>query len=282
MLINWELKNNSFMKIHTYLSLLIVSLLMTSCGSYKENLYMQNEEMLQQSAHTNLYDVHIMPKDMLNIVVSTTDPAASAPFNLVVQGSTSNNSNSRDLSGLQSNNSQYRLQQYLVDNEGRIEFPVIGFIKVSGLTTRECEAMFREKLQSFLKETPIVTVRTSNYKITVLGEVASPGTIIVSDEKINILEALAQAGDMTLFSVRNDVQLMREDAQGKRKIVHLDLNDADIALSPYYFLQQNDIIYVKPNKTKVRNNTFTSSTSIWITAFSVLTSLTSFILALSK
>ena len=270
------------MKVYKLLSLLVISMLMTSCGSYKKTLYMQDEEALRQSSQTSVYDVRIMPKDMLNIVVSTTDPTASAPFNLMVQGSQSNNNGSRELTNLQSNNSQYRLQQYLVDNEGFIEFPVLGFIKVTGLTTRECEAMFRDKLKPYLTETPIVTVRTSNYKITVLGEVGAPGTITVSDEKINILEALAQAGDMTLFSVRDDVQLMREDAHGKRNIVHLNLNDADIALSPYYFLQQNDIVYVKPNKNKVRNNTFTSSTSIWITAFSVLTSLTSFILALSK
>lgn len=271
------------MKVYKILSLLVISILMTSCGSYKKTLYMQDEELLKQSSQTNMYDVRIMPKDMLNIVVSTTDPTASASFNLVVQGNQSGGKNvSQELTNLQSSNSQYRLQQYLVDNEGLIEFPVLGFVKVGGLTTRECEAMFREKLKPYLTEVPIVTVRTSNYKITVLGEVASPGTIIISDEKINILEALAQAGDMTLFSIRDDVQLMREDAQGKRTIVHLNLNDANIALSPYFFLQQNDIVYVKPNKNKVRNNTFTSNTSIWITAFSILTSLTSFILALSK
>lgn len=268
--------------MYKLLSLLLIAMLTTSCGSYKKTLYMQDEELLKQSSQTNVYDVRIMPKDMLNIVVSTTDPVASASFNLVVQGNQGGNNTSRELTNLQSSNSQYRLQQYLVDNEGLIEFPVLGFIKVAGLTTRECEAMFREKLKPYLTEVPIVTVRTSNYKITVLGEVASPGTIVVSDEKINILEALAQAGDMTLFSVRDDVQLMREDAQGKRTIVHLNLNEADIALSPYFFLQQNDIVYVKPNKNKVRNNTFVSNTSIWITAFSVLTSLTSFILALSK
>lgn len=270
------------MKVYKLLSLLVFIMLVTSCGSYQKTLYMQEEEILEQSSQNNVYDVRIMPKDMLNIVVSTTDPTASASFNLVIQGSQSNNNGNKDLSNLQSNNSQYRLQQYLVDNKGLIEFPVLGFVKVAGLTTRECEAMFRDKLKPYLTEVPIVTVRTSNYKITVLGEVGSPGTIVVSDEKINILEALAQAGDMTLFSIRDDVQLMREDAQGRRTIVHLNLNDANIALSPYFFLQQNDIVYVKPNKNKVRNNTFASSTSIWITAFSVLTSLTSFILALSK
>lgn len=271
------------MKIHTLLALLMATVLTTGCGSYKNTLYLQKEEVLNQSLQQNLYDVRIMPKDMLNITVNTTDPAASAPFNLMLP-TNQNTSKRRSMLGSQSegNNQQNNLCSYLVDNKGQIEFPVLGFVEVAGLTIRECEAMFREKLKPYLKETPIVIVRTSNYKITVLGEVGSPGTIIVSDEKISILEALAQAGDMTLFSVRDDVQLMREDAQGKRTIVHLNLNDADIALSPYYFLQQNDIVYVKPNKTKVRNNAFTSNTSIWIAAFSILTSLTSFILALSK
>lgn len=271
------------MKINSLLFLSIVLVLMTSCGSYKKTLYLQNEEVLNQSSQHNLYDVRIMPKDILNITVNTTDPAASAPFNLVMP-SNQNNAKNRSMLGSQSTggNQQNNLCAYLVDNEGLIEFPVLGFVKVGGLTIRECEAMFREKLKPYLKETPIVIVRTSNYKITILGEVGSPGTFTVSDEKINILEALAQAGDMTLFSVRDDVQLMREDAHGKRTIVHLNLNDADIALSPYYFLQQNDIVYVKPSKTKVRNNAFTSNTSIWLAAFSILTSLTSFILALSK
>lgn len=263
--------------------LFIVSVLFVSCGSYKNTLYLQNEEVLNQSSQHNLYDVRIMPKDMLNIMVNTTDPVASASFNLVMP-TNQNGAKRRSMIGSQSEGGSQsnNLCSYWVDNEGMIEFPVLGFVKVAGLSIRECEAMFREKLKPYLKETPIVIVRTSNYKITVLGEVGSPGTITVSDEKINILEALAQAGDMTFFSVRDDVQLMREDDQGRRVIVHLNLNDADIALSPYFFLQQNDIVYVKPNKTKVRNNAFTSNTSLWLTAFGILTSLTSFILALSK
>ena len=132
--------------------------------------------------------------------------------------------------------------------------------------------MIREKLKPYLRETPIVTVRMTNYKISVLGEVARPGTFTVSNEKVNVLEALAMAGDMTIWGMRNNVKLVREDATGKREIVYLDLNDADIVTSPYYYLQQNDIIYVTPNETKSKNSDIGQSTSLWFSATSILIS----------
>ena len=158
----------------------------------------------------------------------------------------------------------------------------MGKIQVIGLTTRECEALLREKLKPYLKETPLVTVSSSNYKFSVLGEVNAPGTYTVQDEKVTIFEAIAQAGDMTLFSIRDDVQLLREDSEGRRQVIHLNLNDANITQSPYFYLQQNDVIYVKPTKAKVRTNTFNSNASMWITILSVLTSVTSLVLALTK
>ena len=129
-----------------------------------------------------------------------------------------------------------KLLAYLVDNQGYIDFPVLGNLKVMGLTNRECEALIREKLQPYLKEIPNVTVRTSNYKFSVLGEVGHPGTYSTDAEKVTIFEALAQAGDMTLFSVRDDVQLLREDSTGVRRVYHLNLNEANVAQSPYFYL----------------------------------------------
>lgn len=254
----------------------MLPLVLTGCSSYEKSLYLQNDAVINQSTQGQLYDFRIMPKDMLTIVVSTTDPAASAPFYRKI-GQDKNNGGT-NTTGMQNAN----LLGYLVDNNGEIDFPVLGKIQVVGLSTRECEALLRDKLKPYLKETPLVTVSSSNYKFSVLGEVNSPGTYTVQDEKVTIFEAIAQAGDMTLFSVRDDVQLLREDSQGHRQVIHLNLNDADITQSPYFYLQQNDVIYVKPTKAKVRTNTFNSNASMWITLLSVLTSVTSLVLALTR
>lgn len=259
-----------------YLLFFLLPLVLTGCSSYQKSLYLQNDAVINQSTQGQLYDFRIMPKDLLTIVVSTTDPAASAPFYRKLGQDKNNGGNST--MGMQNTN----LLGYLVDNNGEIDFPVLGKIQVIGLTTRECEALLREKLKPYLKENPLVTVTSSNYKFSVLGEVNAPGTYTVQDEKVTIFEAIAQAGDMTLFSIRDDVQLLREDSEGRRQVIHLNLNDANITQSPYFYLQQNDVIYVKPTKAKVRTNTFNSNASMWITILSVLTSVTSLVLALTK
>lgn len=247
----------------------------TSCSSYKSALYMQESEVFNETAKSQLYDFRIMPKDELTILVSTTNPEASAPF---IRKFGQSKEFSTTTTGMQNTN----LLGYLVDNNGYIDFPVLGMVKVMGMTTRECEAHFRELLKPYLKEVPNVTVSTSNYKFSVLGEVGKPGTYSTTNEKMTVFEALALAGDMTLFSVRDNVQLMREDATGKRQIYTLDLTQADIANSPYFYIQQNDVIYVKPTKAKVRSNTFSTNASMWITLLSLVTSITTFVIALSK
>ena len=259
-----------------YLLFFLLPLVLTGCSSYQKSLYLQNDAVINQSTQGQLYDFRIMPKDLLTIMVSTTDPAASAPFYRKLGQDKNNGGNST--MGMQNTN----LLGYLVDNNGEIDFPVLGKIQVIGLTTRECEALLRDKLKPYLKENPLVTVTSSNYKFSVLGEVNRPGTYTVQDEKVTIFEAIAQAGDMTLFSIRDDVQLLREDSEGRRQVIHLNLNDANITQSPYFYLQQNDVIYVKPTKAKVRTNTFNSNASMWITILSVLTSVTSLVLALTK
>lgn len=256
--------------------LALTTLLGSGCTSYQKSLYLQNEQVLNESLKGQLYDFRVMPKDELTITVSTTDPEASAPFYRKI-GQNKDNPNNNN-TGMQNAN----LLDYLVDNNGCIDFPVLGMVKVMGLTNRECEALLRQKLQPYLKEVPNVTVRTSNYKFSVLGEVGKPGTYTTDAEKVTVFEALAQAGDMTLFSIRNDVQLLREDSTGVRRVYHLDLTQADVAQSPYFYLQQNDVVYVKPTRAKVRTNTFNSNSSMWITLLSIVTSITSLVLAISK
>lgn len=264
------------MKIKSILLMAVCAVVMASCTSYKNVPYLQNaEEIMAAQAELPLYDAKIMPKDLLTVTVNTTVPEAAAPFNLTVQ-------TAQNLATSRSTYSQPILQQYLVSNEGIIDFPVLGQLKVGGLTKSEAEDMIREKLKPYLKEVPIVTVRMANYKISVLGEVARPGTFTVSNEKVNVLEALAMAGDLTIWGLRNNVKLVREDAAGKRDIVELDLTNADIITSPYYYLQQNDILYVSPNKTKAKNSDVGQSTSLWFSATSILVSVASLLYNILK
>lgn len=252
--------------------LLLIPLFIGGCSSYKKSIYLRNDEVLEKAQQNNKqYVYRVMPKDELTITVSTSDPASSVPFyRKIGQG--------KDQASSAQGMNNAKLLDYLVDNEGNIDYPVLGKLHVAGLTTRECEALIRKELKQYLNEVPNVTVRTSNYKISVLGEVKSPGTYTVSDERINIFQALALAGDMTVFSVRDDVQLLREDSLGNRRVLHLDLTSADIALSPDYYLQQNDIVYVKPTKAKVHSNTFSNNSSTWVSLMSLAATIASLVI----
>lgn len=259
---------------HT-IACLIAIFLFASCQSYKKVPYLQDAEVVEQTVQQkNLYDAKIMPKDLLTIVVSCTSPELAVPFNLTV--ATQNNV------AITNTTTQPILQQYLVDNEGKINFPVLGELKVGELTKKEAEQMIVEMLKPYIKEIPIVTVRMVNYKISVIGEVARPGTFTISNEKVNLLEALAMAGDMTVWGLRDNVKLIREGADGKQEIVTLDMNKAETILSPYYWLQQNDIIYVTPNKAKARNSDIGNSTSLWFSATSIVVSLASLLVTIFR
>lgn len=259
------------MKIRSLLIFSLYLLLLTGCGSYKKVPYLQDVDMVMTNQDLlPMYDAKIMPKDLLTITVNCTDPEAAAPFNLTVQTAyEASRSNQLTQSAT--------LQQYLVNNDGTIDFPVLGALTVGGLTKGEAENLICEKLGEYLKETPIVTVRMTNYKISVLGEVTRPGMFTISNEKVNIFEALALAGDLTIYGMRDNIKLIREDASGKREVVTLNLNKADILTSPYYYLQQNDILYVTPNKIKAKNSDIGQSTSVWFSGTSVFVSLVNII-----
>lgn len=247
-------------------------LLMGSCASTKKIAYFQNIDTLDLSRSRGLYDAKIMPKDMLTITVMTTNPEASAPFNLSV-------SNTVGTSGQLANGSG-SLQGYLVDNDGTINFPIIGRIHVEGLTKSECEDLIRSKVMPYLnaRENPVVTVRMSSYRVTVIGEVGSPSVIPVTTEKMSIVEALAAAGDLSIYGKRDNVLLIREDSTGEKHAHRLNMNDANLFNSPYYYLQQNDILYVQPNAIKAQNSTIGSSTTLWFSFLGVITSLASLII----
>ena len=264
-------------KLQFFAFAILAALLLSSCGSVKNVAYLQNSNYVDLSDSEFLYDARIMPKDVLTITVSTVNPEAAAPFNLIVRNTLNPNSNSVG-GGYGS------LQTYLVSNDGTIDFPVLGNLQVGGLTKAQCEKMLHDKIKPYLNaaENPVVTVRMSNYKISVIGEVNRPGMYTVGNEKINILEALAQAGDLTIYGVRENVKLIRENDKGVKQIFTLNLNDAGIISSPYYYLQQNDIIYVEPNKVKARNSSVGQSTTLWLTSTSGLLSLTSLLYNILK
>ena len=248
------------MKKLTNIFLLLMVIMLTGCMSTKKVTYFQNLDNVDLSKTTGLYDAKIMPKDILAISVHTLTPEASEAFNL--KGSST----------------------YLVDNEGNIDFPVVGTLNLGGMTTKEAESLIKSKIVPYMaaSENPIVQVRMSNYKYAMLGGIKAPGVYTAPNEKISIVEAIARAGDLDLYGQRDKIFLIRENEHGEREYHQLNMNDAEIFNSPYYYLQQNDIVYVEPKKVVARNAFFTSSTSMWLSLFGMLTSVSTFILALTK
>ena len=263
-------------KLSLFFTVSLVLAFFSSCGSVKNIAYIQNSDSVNYDRSQYLYDAKIMPKDELTISVNTTNPEVSLPFNLLMQNAYQQGRTLSTTGGT--------LMPYLVDTEGSINFPIIGRLQVAGLTKRQCERMIQDKIRPYLAESenPIVTVRMSSYSISVLGEVARPGSYMVSREEITVLEALAQAGDLTIYGVRDRVKLIRKNASGRKEIHTLNLNDADIVNSPYFYLQQNDIVYVEPNKVKAQNSSVGSMTTLWFSATSILISLTSLLYNILK
>ena len=247
-------------KILSSVVLLTFVLLLGSCGGSKDVVYFQNVDNISLEQSAGLYEAKIMPK---------------APFNLTV-------GNSVGTKGQLAQGSN--LQNYLVDNNGDIEFPVIGKVHVGGLNKNQCQDLIKSKISSYLaaSENPIVTVRMASYQVTVLGEVNKPTVIPVTSEKMSIVEALAQAGDLSIYGRRDNVMLLRENPDGRKEAHRIDLRDANLINSPYYYLQQNDVIYVEPNKAKAANSKTSTSTTIWFSVISSVLSLSSLIVNLVR
>ncbi len=256
--------------------LLAMVLFLGSCSSARKVAYFQNVDHVDLTASRGLYDARIMPKDLLTITVVTSDPATSKPFNLSIQTTLGTDGRIGGQTG--------SLLQYLVDNNGEIDYPVIGKIRVAGMTKTECEAYIINKIKPYLSKTenPVVTVRMSSYRVTVAGEVVSPKVVPVTTDKMSVLEAIAQAGDLTIYGKRDNVLLIRENADGQKEIHRLNLNDANIINSPYYYVQQNDYIYVEPNKTKASGAGVGPATSLWISFVSIVTSVASLVVNVVK
>lgn len=219
---------------------------MSSCS--KRNLaYFSNlqEFDIYKQEMNNRVEHKIHPDDLLSISITSLSTEANQMFN---NGETPQTSTISNFSMANMSNNNILREGYLVNKNGCIDFPVLGKITVGGLTKSEVQELLINKLGNYLKE-PIVNIRYLNFKVTVVGEVNHPSTFTIPSERINIVEALGMAGDMTAFGKRENVLVMREE-DGNMTMTRLNLNDKNILNSPYFYLQQNDIIYVEPDKKK--------------------------------
>ena len=246
--------------VNRTICLLSLVLGITSCGAPKDISYFQELENLQEIAAITQSMATYKSQDMLRIVISASDPEAAIPFNA---GTATNFGDSGAL-GNASGVSGGSL--YLIDSDGMIEFPIVGQLKVAGLTNTEVKDLVKEKLKTYIND-PIVAVQLQNFKITVLGEVKNPGPFTINNERVTLIEAIGLAGDLGIQGKRDNVTVIRQE--NNKQVVHkVDLTTQEIFSSPVYYLAQNDVIYVEPNKSKAK----LSRTSNWPR---VLTSVTS-------
>lgn len=254
---------------------------LASCNpeTYKKINYLQDvSDNTSMSMKVNR-GIIIQPQDQLSIIVNSRDPKMATPFNLSVSTYYSG-------SELGTSGSSSRITGYVVSNEGDINFPSLGTLHVAGLNRWELQDLIKDRLaDSGLLKDATVTVEFLNFKVSVLGEVAAPGTYSVTGDKITILQALALARDLTIYGQRENVQVIREQ-NGKRQIYVLDLTNSGIFDSPAYYLQQNDVVYVTPSKVRAGqgeiNENYFKSGSFWISLASISMTTINFIIALSN
>lgn len=239
--------------------LFLIPIFFFSCASREKIAYYQNIEQVLASDASSTFDTKLQPDDLLMIVVMAENAEAAAPFNLpsVIMQSTT-----------EFENQQLRVNSYLIDTKGFIQFPVIGAVELGGLTRSEAISKLVTELKKYIKD-PKVNLRILNFKITVSGEVKQPGVQGIASERITLIEALAMSGDLTEYGKRDNIMVIREK-DGKKEIGRVDITKADFINSPYYYLSQNDHVYVEPNKTKVNASSVGPNTGIIISAISLL------------
>ena len=251
-----------------------VVVLCTSCASSKKVVYLQDVVPLKQQDIEQKYEVYVHNDDLLAIMVNSKNPELALPFNMPMVTYQSGGESG----------GQQRVLGYLVDTNGDIDFPILGKLHVAGLTRLQLTDMIKQRLidEDLIKD-PIVTVQFLNYKVSVMGEVNRPGSFNISGDRITLLEALSMAGDLTIYGRRDRVAVIREK-DGKRTILMHDLRSSDIFNSPCYYLQQNDIVYVEPNKAKAGPSEINQNKSVgvWLSAASILVSIASLIVTLTK
>ncbi len=235
---------------------IVIVCLVVSCTASKDVVYFQDASQFETLVDDNKFTTKFKVDDLVSIHVSTLDPEASAPFNL--------------FRGAEEGSIGMRAEQvnYLVDKDGEIDFPVIGKVKIEGLSPAETRELLRERLKDYLKD-PIINIRIRNFTVTILGAVNRPGTYPINGEQITIMEALGYAGDINIKGRRDNVMVIR-DFDGTKVYNRINLNEKEALKSPVYYLTQNDVVYVEPNKSGKSESSLDQRASIAISIVSVL------------
>ena len=250
-------------KLSVIISLAVLAVVsLSSCRSAKEVVYLQDIKTQDRQKISNYQDIKIKPGDMLSIFVSHKEAQLSALFNPQGQNSTPSEAGQK-------------IAGYTVDLNGDIDFPIIGRIKVAGLTRSELSTMIKNRLNDdgLLKDA-VVTVTYRNFNVSVLGEVNNPGKFTVESDRVSLFDALALAGDLTIYGRRDSVMVLRE-SNGERSVMFANLMSGDMLNSPAFYLQQNDVVYVKPNRIKAQQSGINqnNNVSVWLGAVSLLTTI---------
>ena len=269
------------MKSKLLFSVMLVAVIMSSCNTQKDIPYMIGadqlpKEVLQSAAKAS--DPIVMPGDMLQINVISRNAEAVKPFNKSDYVSKLGGNINTNSSG---ENSMY---YYLVDANGNIEYPYLGTLHIGGMSKSAVENYIASQIYPrYLTERPGVEVRFQNFRVYILGEVSSPGEIKATNGRLNLLEAIAKAGDLTIHGRRDNVMIVRTNSDGSRSIQTVNMNDKNMILSPNFNLQQNDIIYVEPNSSRARQSwNVPPALSLGMSSVGTLISIATFIITLTK
>ena len=252
------------------------ALLLASCATNKRAAYIQQVQTDIPTAIEQDYQIRIKPLDRLTVTINSKDPELAAPFNAA--------SSYNSLNGLSSysSSSNGNLQILTVDKEGKIQLPIIGEIDCDGLTRNE----LAKKIENTIRENgmvhdPIVIIQFADVKFSVLGEVARPGQFSITKDRISLFDALAMAGDLTIYGQRENVALIREE-NGMRTVHYFDLKNPDILTSPYFYLQQDDVVYVTPNKYQAQAGEINQNRSFYISLVSVAVSVATLLVTITR
>ena len=260
------------MKLKSILLACVGVFMLASCNTSKTVLpyFTDISQVKEGSVEAGDYMPTIKPDDELFITVTSREPLASAHYNLPLSNPATNEA--LEIT------SQPKQQTYVVNSNGDINFPVLGLLHVEGLTTEQLQKQLTKKISDEVKD-PLVKVELMNFTVVVAGEVLTPSTIKVNRNRFSILDALSAAGDLAPYGERSNVLLIREE-NGERKFVHLNLNSSDLLSSPYYYLQQNDYVYVEPNKIRQANSRYNQDNSYKLSMTSTIVSAASVIASL--
>jgi len=253
------------------ISVLSVFILLMSCATKDDVVYFNGINGSDNSVGLDSYSPTYHIDDELVIVVNAIDAEAARPFNQTAVSYTDD---------IRISEGRPRIQTYIIDSEGNIDFPVLGKIKIAGLNRAQGTQLFVDKLKDYIKD-PIVNIRTVNYKITVLGEVNRPGTYTATNERITLIEALGMAGDMTIYGERENV-LVIQDYDGKKTYTRVNLKSDNLFESPVYYLSQNDVVYVEPNKTRAKASSIGAGTAVLISTVGILISVATLIVTITN